>query len=51
MPTGAPYGSWNSPITSDMVVQNSVRLGSIALDGADIFTGLKRDRMKAAETS
>ncbi len=32
MPTVAPYGSWKSPITPDMVVQDSVRLGSIALD-------------------
>ena len=37
MPTVAPYGSWKSPITSDMVVQNSVRLGSIALDGDNIY--------------
>ncbi len=37
MPTAAPYGSWKSPITSDMVVQNSVRLGSIALDGDAIY--------------
>ena len=37
MQTVAPYGSWNSPITSDMVVQNSVRLGSIALYGANIY--------------
>ncbi len=42
MPTVAPYGSWNSPITSDMVVQNSVRLGSIALDGADIYWAEER---------
>ena len=37
MPTAAPYGSWKSPITSDMVVQNSVRLGSIALDRDDTY--------------
>ena len=37
MPTAAPYGSWKSPVTSDMVIQNSVRLGSIALDGDDIY--------------
>ncbi len=37
MPTVSPYGSWKSPITSDMVIQNSVRLGSIALDGDNIY--------------
>ena len=37
MPTVAPYGSWKSPITSDMVVQDSVRLGSIALCNDDIY--------------
>ena len=37
MPTAAPYGSWKSPITSDMVVQNSVRLGSVALEGDAIY--------------
>ena len=37
MPTAAPYGSWKSPITSEMVVQNSVRLGHIALDGDAIY--------------
>ena len=37
MPAVAPYGSWKSPITSDMVVQDSVRLGSIALDGHDLY--------------
>lgn len=33
----APYGSWGSPITSDMTVSKSVRLGQIALDGEDIY--------------
>lgn len=37
MPTAAPYGSWKSPITPDMVVQDSVRLGSIALDEGHIY--------------
>ena len=37
MPIAAHYGSWKSPITSDMVIQNSVRLGSIALDGDNIY--------------
>ncbi|NEO59935.1 MAG: S9 family peptidase [Moorea sp. SIO4G2] len=33
----APYGSWKSPITADMIVQGSVRLGSIALDQKDVY--------------
>src|SRR6266576_5093077 len=33
----APYGSWKSPITTDLIVSDSVRLGAIALDGDDIY--------------
>jgi dipeptidyl aminopeptidase/acylaminoacyl peptidase len=33
----APYGSWPSPITSDMIVGATVGLGQIALDGADTY--------------
>jgi len=33
----APYGSWKSPITSELIVAGSVRLGDIVLDGEDIF--------------
>lgn len=29
----APYGSWESPITSDVIAQGSIGLGQIALDG------------------
>ena len=32
-----PYGSWHSPITSDSIVADSVRLGDIVLDGRDIY--------------
>lgn len=31
----APYGSWKSPITSDLIVSESVGLGSIAVDNDD----------------
>ena len=31
------YGSWKSPITTDMIVAGSIRLGQIALDGEDIY--------------
>ncbi|MBI3241848.1 MAG: S9 family peptidase [Chloroflexi bacterium] len=33
----APYGSWKSPITSDLIVSESVRLGQLMLDGDDIY--------------
>jgi dipeptidyl aminopeptidase/acylaminoacyl peptidase len=36
-PKIAPYGSWKSPITSDMVASKTVQLGYIALDGEDIY--------------
>ena len=31
----APYGSWKSPITSDLIVSATIGLGSIMLDGAE----------------
>ena len=37
MPTIAPYGSWKSPITPDLIVQDSVGLGPVQLDGDDIY--------------
>ncbi|MEM9266444.1 MAG: S9 family peptidase [Cyanobacteria bacterium P01_F01_bin.13] len=33
----APYGAWQSPITSEVIVSSSIRLGSIQLDGGDIY--------------
>jgi dipeptidyl aminopeptidase/acylaminoacyl peptidase len=32
-----PYGSWKSPITSDLIVAGTIGLGDIALDGDDIY--------------
>ena len=37
MPITAPYGSWESPITTDLIVQDSVSLGSIQIDGNDVY--------------
>ena len=37
MPTTAPYGSWKSPITTDLIVSSSIGLGEVALDGEDIY--------------
>ncbi|HEY9647452.1 MAG TPA: prolyl oligopeptidase family serine peptidase, partial [Chroococcidiopsis sp.] len=33
----APYGSWTSPITSELIVAGTIRLGEIRLDGDDIY--------------
>src|SRR2546423_15266848 len=33
----APYGSWKSPITSDLIVQGSIGVGQIALDGGEVY--------------
>ena len=32
----SPYGFWTSPITSDLVVSDSIRLEQVALDGEAI---------------
>ena len=37
MTTVAPYGSWKSPITADLIVAGSIGLGQVALDGQDIY--------------
>ena len=33
----APYGSWKSPVTSDLIVQGSIGVGMTALDGRDVY--------------
>jgi dipeptidyl aminopeptidase/acylaminoacyl peptidase len=33
----APYGSWKSPITSDLIVARTVGLSEIRLDGRDVY--------------
>ncbi len=33
----APYGSWKSPITSELLTRGAVGLGSVQLDGDDIY--------------
>ncbi len=37
MPTIAPYGSWKSPITADVIARGAVRLMQVVLDGEDIY--------------
>ena len=36
-PQVAPYGSWKSPITSDLIVSETIGLGQIVLDGEDVY--------------
>ena len=36
-PVQAPYGSWRSPVTADLIAEGSVGLGQIALDGDSIY--------------
>ncbi|MGH2544568.1 MAG: S9 family peptidase, partial [Ardenticatenaceae bacterium] len=36
-PQVAPYGSWESPITSELIVAHTVRLMQMALDGVDTY--------------
>lgn len=36
-PKTASYGSWPSPITSDMIVASSIGLGEILIDGSDLY--------------
>ena len=36
-PSIAPYGSWKSPLTSDRIVSESIKLGQITLDGDQIY--------------
>ena len=33
----APYGSWKSPITSDLIVKGSIALSQVRFDGDDIY--------------
>ena len=36
-PIVAAYGSWKSPISSDLIVTSTIALGEIQLDGGDIY--------------
>src|SRR4051812_26402320 len=32
-----PYGSWLSPVTPELLVEESVRLGQVVVDGDDVY--------------
>ncbi len=36
-PRIAPFGSWVSPVTADLIVGESIRLGQVAIDGNTIY--------------
>ena len=44
----SPYGFWTSPLTSDLVVADSIRLEQLALDGAQSI-GVKLSRKSRDE--
>jgi dipeptidyl aminopeptidase/acylaminoacyl peptidase len=37
MPKTASYGSWRSPITSDLIVAQTITLADVRIDGGDIY--------------
>src|SRR4051794_6080998 len=37
MVSSLPYGSWPTPITSELVVRAAARLGEVAVDGDDVW--------------
>ena len=37
MPETLPYGAWRSPITSDLIVGETIGLGDVLVDGGDIY--------------
>jgi len=36
-PQTAPYGSWKSPSTTDLIVSETIGLGRMVLDGEDTY--------------
>jgi hypothetical protein len=35
--TIAPYGSWSSPVTGDLIVAKSVSIGDVAVGNVDVW--------------
>ena len=42
LPQVAPYGSWKSPITSDLIVSQTIGIGSVVINNDNIFWLEKR---------
>lgn len=36
-PQTAPYGAWRSPITTDMIVSETINIGQLQIDGPDLY--------------
>lgn len=36
-PTAAPFGSWVSPISADLIVGSTIGVGPVGIDGGDIY--------------
>ncbi|MED5359965.1 MAG: S9 family peptidase, partial [Pseudomonadota bacterium] len=49
-PTIAPFGAWESSITAEAIVRDSVRLGQIAVDGRDVYWSELRPSEKGRST-
>jgi hypothetical protein len=47
----SPYGFWSSPITSDLVVADAIRLDQVALDGRAIYWTESQPRRSRADPS
>ncbi len=45
-PTVAAYGTWESPITADLIVAQTIGLGQIVRDGDDIYWSEMRPQEK-----
>jgi dipeptidyl aminopeptidase/acylaminoacyl peptidase len=37
IPNIAPYGSWKSPLTADLIASKTIRLVEVKLDGTDVY--------------
>ncbi|HJP09376.1 MAG TPA: prolyl oligopeptidase family serine peptidase [Arenicellales bacterium] len=35
--TVSPYGSWNSPITAELITKGGLKLGEVRVDGSDLY--------------